>query len=246
LLPLRRNSASTGSVALEPHHEFTKGANRARCVHLNKTALAAATDLSESRQTPSVPNEKFGTNETGAASNEKKALQREIAAAAPTLVPQQFRYELCVQDTREYGRLQLAESAAWHRRLETLLKPSWVLVLFARRQRALNAGSIETITPQRFAEFPLGEGVQESFGPRRRIDVGELTVSLYHPAHESAGDEPIRNHGICCANRGIGRDHVHRQGTRVFGILSQRHHRNRIRVTPSEHGIRVDVGTLRW
>ncbi|HEX2736059.1 MAG TPA: hypothetical protein VHM70_30875, partial [Polyangiaceae bacterium] len=47
-----------------------------------------------------VPNEKFGTNETGAASNEKKALQREIAAAAPTLVPQQFRYELCVQDTR--------------------------------------------------------------------------------------------------------------------------------------------------
>ncbi|HEX2734395.1 MAG TPA: hypothetical protein VHM70_22455, partial [Polyangiaceae bacterium] len=47
-----------------------------------------------------VPNEKFGTNETGAASNEKKALQREIAAAAPTLVPQQFRCELCVQDTR--------------------------------------------------------------------------------------------------------------------------------------------------
>ncbi|HEX2733206.1 MAG TPA: hypothetical protein VHM70_16460, partial [Polyangiaceae bacterium] len=49
-------------------------------------------------QAASVPNEKFGTNETGAASNEKKALQREIAAAAPTLVPQQFRYELCVQD----------------------------------------------------------------------------------------------------------------------------------------------------
>jgi glutamate-1-semialdehyde aminotransferase len=62
-------------------------------------SAAPPSTASLSTRAPSVPNEKFGTNETGAASNEKKALQREIAAAAPTLVPQQFRYELCVQDT---------------------------------------------------------------------------------------------------------------------------------------------------
>jgi hypothetical protein len=33
----------------------------------------------------------------------RKALQREIAAAAPTLVPQQFRYELCVQVIKSWG-----------------------------------------------------------------------------------------------------------------------------------------------
>jgi hypothetical protein len=37
-------------------------------------------------------------NEAAVTSNEKKAYQREIAAAAPNLVPLQFRYELSVQD----------------------------------------------------------------------------------------------------------------------------------------------------
>ena len=52
---------------------------------------------------PSVPNEKFGTNGAGGDSNEKMAYQREIAAAAPDLVPQQFRYELSVQDSSRHG-----------------------------------------------------------------------------------------------------------------------------------------------
>ena len=47
-----------------------------------------------------MPNDKFGTDEAGGASNEKLAYQREIAAAAPHLVPPQFRYELSVRDTR--------------------------------------------------------------------------------------------------------------------------------------------------
>jgi hypothetical protein len=37
-------------------------------------------------------------NEAAVTSNEKKAYQREIAVAAPNLVPPQFHHELSVQD----------------------------------------------------------------------------------------------------------------------------------------------------
>jgi hypothetical protein len=76
-----------------------------------ETKTAVTSSKSKRSAATSVPNEKFGTNEAGESANEKEAYPREIAAAAPNLVPQQFRYELSVQDTSSLWRTVKPRSA---------------------------------------------------------------------------------------------------------------------------------------